>query len=117
MQPFVCKRMGNHAAMNENNIISMDTPENPLQELLKKGAQQLLAQAIEAELAILLEKYENETINGLKRVVRNCYQPEHELGDIEELIPWLYLRGISASECHQSPITECKAPLCLISGT
>ncbi len=30
----------------------MDTPENLLQELLKKGAQQLLAQAIEAELAI-----------------------------------------------------------------
>jgi hypothetical protein len=48
--------------MNENNnIISMDTPENPLQELLKKGAQQLLAQAIEAanewsEMAINLNE-------------------------------------------------------------
>ena len=112
----------------------MDTPDNPLQELLKKGAQQLLAQAIEAELAILLGKYENETINGLKRVVRNGYQPERNiqtgLGDIEvkvpkvrdrknegikfnsslvppylkrtknieELIPWLYLRGISTGD-------------------
>lgn len=76
--------------MNENNnIISMDTPENPLQELLKKGDQQLLAQAIEAELAILLGKY--ETINGLKRVVRNGYQPERNiqtgLGDIEVKVP------------------------------
>ncbi|MDD9156732.1 hypothetical protein PVK64_11155 [Aliivibrio sp. S4TY2] len=42
--------------MNDNNnIISMDTPENPLQELLKKGGQQFLVQAIDAELAILLE--------------------------------------------------------------
>ncbi|MDD9180751.1 MULTISPECIES: IS256 family transposase [Aliivibrio] len=128
--------------MNENNnIISMDTPENPLQELLKKGAQQLLAQAIEAELAILLGKYENETINGLKRVVRNGYQPERNiqtgLGDIEvkvpkvrdrknegikfnsslvppylkrtknieELIPWLYLRGISTGDMQPALVS------------
>ena len=128
--------------MNENNnIISIDTPENPLQELLKKGAQQLLAQAIEAELAILLEKYENETINGLKRVVRNGYQPERNiqtgLGDIEvkvpkvrdrknegvkfnsslvppylkrtknieELIPWLYLRGISTGDMQPALVS------------
>ena len=119
----------------------MDTPENPLQELLKKGAQQLLAQAIEAELAILLEKYENETINGLKRVVRNGYQPERNiqtgLGDIEvkvpkvrdrknegvkfnsslvppylkrtknieELIPWLYLRGISTGDMQPALVS------------
>ena len=119
----------------------MDTPDNPLQELLKKGAQQLLAQAIEAELAILLEKYENETINGLKRVVRNGYQPERNiqtgLGDIEvkvpkvrdrknegikfnsslvppylkrtknieELIPWLYLRGISTGDMQPALVS------------
>lgn len=119
----------------------MDTPENPLQELLKKGAQQLLAQAIEAELAILLGKYENETINGLKRVVRNGYQPERNiqtgLGDIEvkvpkvrdrknegikfnsslvppylkrtknieELIPWLYLRGISTGDMQPALVS------------
>lgn len=128
--------------MNENNnIISIDTPENPLQVLLKKGAQQLLAQAIETELAILLEKYENETINGLKRVVRNGYQPERNiqtgLGDIEvkvpkvrdrknegikfnsslvppylkrtknieELIPWLYLRGISTGDMQPALVS------------
>ena len=119
----------------------MDTPENPLQERLKKGAQQLLAQAIEAELAILLGKYENETINGLKRVVRNGYQPERNiqtgLGDIEvkvpkvrdrknegikfnsslvppylkrtknieELIPWLYLRGISTGDMQPALVS------------
>jgi len=119
----------------------MDTPENPLQERLKKEAQQLLAQAIEAELAILLGKYENETINGLKRVVRNGYQPERNiqtgLGDIEvkvpkvrdrknegikfnsslvppylkrtknieELIPWLYLRGISTGDMQPALVS------------
>ena len=40
--------------MTENdNVISIEKPDNPLEQLLKSGAQQLLAQAIEAELAVL----------------------------------------------------------------
>jgi len=117
-----------------NNIVSIQVPENPLEQILKQGAQQLLAQAVEAELALLLEQYQDDKVEGVQRVVRNGYQPERTiqtgLGDIpvkvpkvrdrkqegvkfnsslippylkktkniEELIPWLYLRGISTGD-------------------
>ena len=120
--------------MSHDNVINFGQPENPLQQLLKKGAQQLLAQAIEAELQILLEHYAELTVDNKQAVVRNGYLPERNLqtglGDIEvkvpkvrdrskqgikfnsslvppylkrtknieELIPWLYLRGISTGD-------------------
>ncbi|WP_046007481.1 IS256 family transposase [Pseudoalteromonas rubra] len=122
--------------MNEdNNAVPLTAPENPLEQVLKHGAQQLLASAIEAELAELLEQFSHERLDdGRLRVVRNGYQPERMiqtgLGDIpvrvpkvrdrkdkevkfnsklvppylkrtkniEELVPWLYLRGISTGE-------------------
>ena len=37
--------------MSNDNIISIESPEDPLNSLLKQGARQLLAQAVEAELA------------------------------------------------------------------
>lgn len=52
-------------AMTENdNVISIETPVNPLEHLRKTGAQQLLAQAIEAELAQLLTQYQHEAVEG-----------------------------------------------------
>jgi transposase-like protein len=128
--------------MTENdNVISIETPENPLEQLLKKGAQQLLAQAIDAELAALLARYQDETVAGLQRIVKNGHQPERTiqtgLGDIdvkipkvrdrkkegikfnsalippylkrtkniEELIPWLYLRGISTGDMQPALVS------------
>jgi len=129
-------------AMNENdNVISIETPVNPLEQLLKTGAQQLLAQAIEAELATLLAQYKDETVEGLQRIVKNGHHPERSiqtgLGDIdvkipkvrdrkkggvkfnstlippylkrtkniEELIPWLYLRGISTGDMQPALVS------------
>ncbi len=44
--------------MNDNqNVTELYKPENPLNELLKQGAQQLLAQAIEAEVQDLLDHF------------------------------------------------------------
>lgn len=128
--------------MNENdNVISIETPVNPLEQLLKTGAQQLLAQAIEAELATLLAQYKGETVEGLQRIVKNGHHPERSiqtgLGDIdvkipkvrdrkkggvkfnstlippylkrtkniEELIPWLYLRGISTGDMQPALVS------------
>lgn len=119
----------------DNNVVSLTAPENSLEQLLKQGAQKLLASAIEAELAELLEHYSQDRLDdGRLRVVRNGYHPERMLqtglGDIpvkvpkvrdrketevkfnsklvppylkrtkniEELVPWLYLRGISTGE-------------------
>jgi putative transposase len=115
------------------------TPEatinDPLTELLKVGARNLLAQAVEAELATLLAKHEdNKLDDGRHAVVRNGYLPARTiqtgLGDvdiqvpkvrdrsnkgikfnsnllppylkrstsIEEMLPWLYLKGLSTGD-------------------
>lgn len=86
--------------MTENdNVISIETPVNPLEHLRKTGAQQLLAQAIEAELAQLLTQYQHEAVEGLQRIVRNGHQPERTiqtgLGDIEVKIPKVRDRKIA----------------------
>ena len=121
--------------MTDSNIIQLKTPtEDPLGELLKQGAQQLLGTAIEAEVADLLAQYAQVTVDNKQAIVRNGYLPERTiqtgLGDIpvkvpkvrdrsgtgikfnsqlvppylkrtknlEEFIPWLYLKGISTGD-------------------
>ena len=119
---------------NEHSVTQLHQPENPLNELLKQGAQQLLAQAIETEVQALIDEFSSLKVNGKQGVVRNGHLPERTLqtglGDIpvkvpkvrdrtdrgikfnsklvppylkrtknvEELIPWLYLRGISTGD-------------------
>ena len=122
--------------MKNDNIVALNTPaQDVLSELLKTGAQQLLTQAIEAEVATLLAQYQGQlTESGLQGVVRNGHLPERTiqtgLGDvgikipkvrdrtgqgikfnsglvppylkraktIEELLPWLYLKGLSTGD-------------------
>ncbi len=121
--------------MTDNNIVQLKTPlENALEEIIKQGAQQLLAKAVEAEVSLLLDKYEDITIDGKKAIVRNGHLHERTIqtgmGDIpvkipkildktgsgikfnsklvppylkrtknlEEFIPWLYLKGISTGD-------------------
>lgn len=51
-----------------------------LEELIRRGAQQVIQRAIEAELAELLATYDNvETLGGQRAVVRNGYLPEREV--------------------------------------
>jgi transposase-like protein len=51
-----------------------------LDELVRRGARQVIHQAVEAELAQLLEQYQNvETLRGRRAVVRNGYLPEREI--------------------------------------
>lgn len=51
-----------------------------LDELIQQGARQVIQQAIEAELATLLEQYGNvKTLDGRRAVVRNGYLPEREV--------------------------------------
>lgn len=80
--------------MSDDKVIALNTPENmdALQEVLKQGARKLLEQAIEAELAELLEKHTNlVTTDGKRAVVRNGYLPERTiqtgLGDISVKVP------------------------------
>ena len=51
-----------------------------LDELIRQGARQIIQQAIEAELAALLEDYANvKMLHGRQAVVRNGYLPEREV--------------------------------------
>ncbi len=78
--------------MTNSNIVELKSPlTDALGELLKQGAQQLLAKAIEAELAELLERFSSKTEAGKQAVVRNGYLPTRTiqtgLGDIAVKVP------------------------------
>ncbi len=80
--------------MTDNNISQLHKPEpiDFLQHVLKQGAQQLLAKAIEAEVTLLLEDNNSlMTDDGKAGLVRNGYLPERTiqtgLGDIAVKVP------------------------------
>ena len=124
--------------MKNNNVVSLKQPEessaDALTELLRNGAKNLIAQAVDAELQELLNQYSHLQLDGRQAVIRNGYLPERTiqtgLGDveikipkirdrsqqgikfnsllippylnrtesIEELLPVLYLKGISTGD-------------------
>jgi hypothetical protein len=52
----------------------------PLEELVRRGARQLIQRAIEVEVEALLGQYETVTLlDGRRAVVRNGYLPEREI--------------------------------------
>ena len=69
--------------MKKNNVLEFagrDTIYDPLTDLLRSGAQQLINQAVEAELQELLGQYsDRRTDNGNAVVVRNGHLPERDL--------------------------------------
>ena len=112
-----------------------------LTEILRRGAQQMLAQTIEAEVAEWIAEHTHVTNEaGRRQVVRNGHLPEREITtgigqvtvkqprvldrrspetaepfsskvlppylrktkSIEELIPWLYLKGISTGDFSEA---------------
>ncbi|MGH9961042.1 MAG: IS256 family transposase, partial [Pyrinomonadaceae bacterium] len=123
--------------MIEDKVIELKNPGTPapvtdaLTEVLREGAQRMLAAAIEAEVAIFMECFcEQKTTDGRQRVVRNGHLPGRTIQTgvgsvevtmprvrdrekvirftssllppyirrtktLEELLPWLYLKGIS----------------------
>ena len=130
--------------MSKDNVLALRNPgiasEVPdvLTQVLRDGAQQMLARAIEAEVAEFLERYRFDMDQaGRARMVRNGYLPERTiqtgLGEvgikaprvrdraskirftcailppylrrtktIEELLPWLYLKGISTGDFSEA---------------
>jgi putative transposase len=115
------------------HIVSIGS-QDVLTEILKEGARDMLASAIENEVAEYIAQHANKRDpNGHRLVVRNGYLPERSIQtgigsipvqqprvhdkrhgeqfasiilppylrktkSLEELIPWLYLKGISTSD-------------------
>ncbi len=69
--------------MSKNNVVKLavrDTIIDPLTELPRSGAEQLIYQAVEAELLELLaEHVERRTEDGKADVVRNGHLPARKL--------------------------------------
>ena len=83
-------------------------PENEigltLDDLVRRGARQVIQQAIEAELAELLSNCGNvATLTGKRTVVRNGYLPEREVltaaGTITVKVPKVRDRSGPATTC------------------
>jgi|GEM_PF-1912593 len=69
--------------MSESNVVSIQRPaveKDTLSEVLREGAQRLLAEAVEAEVEDFLAQFrELRTAEGKRRVVRNGHLPEREI--------------------------------------
>jgi transposase-like protein len=82
--------------MTETTVLNFTNPAqispDPLSDILREGARQLLAQAIEAEVAAHLAQHEADCLpDGRVAVVRNGYLPERTvqtgIGDIAVQVP------------------------------
>ena len=70
--------------MKENTVVAFRNPsdfqEDPLTDVLRTGARQLLSQAVEAEVASYLDAYAGLVDDaGHRRIVRNRYLPERAI--------------------------------------
>ena len=72
--------------MNSDNLISLPTSEttetfsDALSDLIRRGARQIIAQAVEAELQEFLGQYQDHRDEqGRQVVVRNGYLPERTI--------------------------------------
>jgi putative transposase len=129
--------------VSQSTLKVLSQPEieeaDPLHALLRAGARELIAKAVETELASFLESVSGQRLeDGRQAVVRNGYLPERTvqtgIGDVEvrvpkvrdrsgggarfnstllppylkrarsveELIPWLYLKGVSSGDFQEA---------------
>jgi transposase-like protein len=93
--------------MNHSILSTLPQPEanphDPLTELLRLGARELIAQAVEAELQALLDIHVQRRLpDGRQAVVRNGYLPERTIqtgiGDVDIKVP--KVRDRSGSGIH-----------------
>ena len=54
----------NTCGISDNTVVSLNTPQDPLTELIRQGARDLIAQAIEAELQQLLAQHQSVMVDG-----------------------------------------------------
>jgi transposase-like protein len=128
-------------ATTETRIVPLRQAGDVLTDILRQGAQQLLAQAIEAEVADWIDRHQDyRDAAGRRQVVRNGHLPERTITtgvgpvtvqqprvhdrrpaeqrekfssallppylrktkSVEELIPWLYLKGVSTGDFSEA---------------
>jgi transposase-like protein len=97
--------------MQEHTAIPFPHPQltaaDPLTAVLRQGAQRLLAQAIEVEIAVLLAQYaDRHDAQGRQAVVRNGYLPEREvqtgIGAVRVKVPRVRDRSGTGIQFHSA---------------
>lgn len=78
--------------MTDTTVSKIKSPvEDALTEVLRRGAEELLSKAVEAEVARLLERYQDVKFEGKQAVVRNGYLPQRTvqtgIGDVAVKVP------------------------------
>ena len=82
--------------MSKFNLYALSQPEvatnDPLHDLIRQGARDLIARAVESELQGLLDQYADvSTPDGRQAVVRNGHLPKRTIqtgvGDVEVQVP------------------------------
>src|SRR5688572_24010805 len=95
--------------MSKDNVIALENPSvkanDPLTEVLRRGASKLLAQAIAAEVETLLaQDADHRDEQGRQAVVRNGYLPEREvqtgIGSVPVKVPRVRDRSHSGIRFH-----------------
>jgi putative transposase len=125
----------------EIRVVPLPETGDVLSEVLRRGAQQLLAQAVEAEVSVWIDQHQHcRDADGRRQVVRNGHLPARTITtgvgavdvqqprvhdrraaaerekfssailppylrktkSLEELIPWLYLKGVSTGDFSEA---------------
>ena len=102
---------------HETTNAPVDQPADPLTELLRRGARDLLKQAVEAELQAFLEAHRDlQLADGRPGVVRNGYLPARTvqtgIGDVALQVP---RRATGRAPDSGSPRTCCRR-ICAAAG-
>ncbi|MBM4311408.1 MAG: IS256 family transposase, partial [Deltaproteobacteria bacterium] len=130
--------------MAHGSVLEFRNPDpkfhDHLTEIIRSGCQQIIEEALETELRVFLEYYQDaKDAHGRQRIVRNGHLPERHIQtgigpvavkvprtrdrapdggiqfrssivptylrktrSIEELLPWLYLKGISTGDFSEA---------------
>ncbi len=80
--------------MTNSNVVTLEQPGtiiDPLTELVRNGARELIAKALEAEVTALLDQFGDQEVSGKRAVIRNGYLPKREIqtgiGQVEVQVP------------------------------
>ena len=70
--------------MSKDNVVELKKPDvfvnDPITEIVRNGARQILAKALEAEISLFINQYKDLIDDlGRQRVVRNGYLPERQI--------------------------------------
>jgi len=103
--------------MKDCNLKEVSTPvekiADPLTELLRNGARNLIKQAVEVELESMLSEYKDlKLIDGRQAVVRNGYLPERTIqtgiGDVSIKVPKVRDRSGSGIQFNSQNTQEAR---------